>query len=130
MVREKQLETYRSKQHKEAGLQSEDMRMDYRPVIADLSNAIRQEPACAFFYYNRGCIYSRIKADDEARRDYDKAIQLNPSLAEAYYNRGLLLVGQQNYQDGFADLSKAGELGIYSAYSLIKHFRRVQQGKK
>ena len=130
VVREKQLETYRSKQHKETGLQSEDMRMDYRPVIADLSNAIRQEPACAFFYYNRGCIYSRIKADDEARRDYDKAIQLNPSLAEAYYNRGLLLVGQQNYQDGFADLSKAGELGIYSAYSLIKHFRRVQQGKK
>ena len=25
---------------------------------------------------------------------------------------------------------QAGELGIYSAYSLIKHFRRVQQGKK
>ena len=52
--------------------------------------------------------------------DYTKAIELDPNLAEAYFNRGLALVRLKKTQDGIADLSKAGELGIYKAYSVIK----------
>ena len=51
-------------------------------------------------------------------------------LAEAYYNRGLIHIELNNYQQAYLDLSKAGELGLYSAYSLIKHFRKQQQTKK
>ena len=41
-------------------------------------------------------------------------------LAEAYFNRGLALIYMKREAEGIADLSKAGELGIYQAYSIIK----------
>jgi hypothetical protein len=44
-------------------------------------------------------------------------------LAEAYYNRGLAKIYTGNAEGGVADLSKAGELGMYKAYSVIKRFR-------
>jgi tetratricopeptide (TPR) repeat protein len=54
--------------------------------------------------------------------DYNEVIAMNPSFAEAYYNRGLarLFLGQN--EQGTRDLSKAGELGLYGAYNLIKRF--------
>lgn len=54
--------------------------------------------------------------------DYDKAISLNADFAEAYYNRGLTHIFLGNNKQGIADLSKAGELGIVSAYNVIKRF--------
>ena len=54
--------------------------------------------------------------------DYDKAIELNPNFADAYFNRGLTNIFLGNNKKGIADLSKAGELGIYSAYNIIKRF--------
>ena len=38
---------------------------------------------------------------------------------EAYYNRALLLEQQGQHEQAIDDLSRAGELGIYQAYSLI-----------
>uniref|UniRef100_UPI0035A1D314 tetratricopeptide repeat protein n=1 Tax=Prevotella heparinolytica TaxID=28113 RepID=UPI0035A1D314 len=55
--------------------------------------------------------------------DYTKAIQLNPDLAEAYYNRGLARIYANSKAAGIEDLSKAGELGLYDAYSVIKKYR-------
>ena len=40
--------------------------------------------------------------------------------AEAYFNRGLARLSQGDANRGIADLSKAGELGIINAYSIIK----------
>ena len=54
--------------------------------------------------------------------DYDRALELDPNLAEAYYNRGLTHIFLGNNQQGVEDLSKAGELGLYSAYNVIKRF--------
>lgn len=102
----------------------------YMPAVADLDRAIRLNPTCAYFYYNRGCAYARMNDVKHALDDFDQAVKLNTSLAEAYYNRGLLRVETADYSQGFADLSKAGELGLYSAYSLIKHFRKIQGGTK
>ena len=56
----------------------------------------------------------------EAIADYDKCLELNANLAEAYYNRGLAKVKSSKKDEGIADLGKAGELGLYGAYSMIK----------
>ena len=52
--------------------------------------------------------------------DYTRALQIDAYLAEAYYNRGLAYVKNGKKADGIRDLSRAGELGIYDAYSVIK----------
>jgi tetratricopeptide (TPR) repeat protein len=56
--------------------------------------------------------------------DYTTALKSDGLLAEAYFNRGLchIYAGQQD--EGVQDLSKAGELGLYQAYSIIKKYRK------
>ena len=41
-------------------------------------------------------------------------------MGEAFYNRGYIYLRLGNRPAGIADLSKSGELGIVSAYNLIK----------
>ena len=56
------------------------------------------------------------------RKDLDKVIDLVPDFVYGYYNRGLTHIYLGNNRQGIADLSKAGELGIASAYNVIKRF--------
>ena len=55
--------------------------------------------------------------------DYSQALILNQDLAEAWYNRGLSKIFAKHVEEGIEDLSKAGELGLYQAYSVIKKYR-------
>jgi tetratricopeptide (TPR) repeat protein len=66
------------------------------------------------------CIQQDFKA---AISYYTQAIAKDSDFAEAYFNRGLtyIFIGQND--KGIADLSKAGELGIYQAYNLISRFQ-------
>ncbi|WP_373734300.1 tetratricopeptide repeat protein, partial [Bacteroides heparinolyticus] len=59
--------------------------------------------------------------------DYDKVIELNPDFAEAYFNRGLTHIFLGNNKQGISDLSKSAELGIESAYNIIKSFTDVRE---
>ena len=59
--------------------------------------------------------------------DYDKAIELDSKFAEAYYNRGLTHIYLGNNRQGIQDLSKAGELGLSSAYNIIKRFTKRKE---
>jgi len=54
--------------------------------------------------------------------DYNKAIELNPKDADYYFNAGVakILWGQKD--SGCMDLSKAGEMGVFKAYYVIKKF--------
>lgn len=61
---------------------------------------------------------------EQALADYSRAIELDPNLAEAYYNRGLVRLAQKQQELAISDLSKAGELGLYTAYSIIKRARK------
>ena len=56
--------------------------------------------------------------------DYTRAIELDANLAEAYFNRGLARMALKLQDEAVSDLSKAGELGIYSAYSILKRQRK------
>ena len=59
--------------------------------------------------------------------DYNKAIELDSRFADAYYNRGLTNIFLGNNRQGIQDLSKAGELGIFSAYNIIKRFTTIEE---
>ncbi|MBR3859139.1 MAG: tetratricopeptide repeat protein [Bacteroidaceae bacterium] len=95
---------------------------DFQLILADLNKAVDLAPDFAYTYYNRGNILSQLKDYRAAIVNYNEAIDLEPNLAEAYYNRGLTYIFLGENARGVADLSKAGELGLYSAYNLIKRF--------
>ena len=44
-------------------------------------------------------------------------------MPEAYYNRGVAYILSGDYASGIPDLSRAGEMGLYKAYNLIKRYR-------
>ena len=93
-------------------------------VVGNLSDAIRLSPNNAYLYYNRGNHYALRNDYLRAIDDYTRAIALEQTLAEAWYNRGLALIYAKREAEGIADLSKAGELGIYQAYSVIKKYQK------
>ena len=96
-------------------------------VIADLDRAIQLDADNQYLYYNRGCANLTRKDYMHAIDDFTRAVNIDPNLAEAYYNRGLARVHNGLRAEGIADLSKAGELGLYSAYSVIKRVSTVKQ---
>ena len=97
-----------------------DAKAMLRSAMSDLDKAIALDPSNAYLYYDRA--YLNVANNDYglAAADYTQAIALDADLAEAYFNRGLVSMHGDNWRDGIADLSKAGELGLYDAYSLIK----------
>lgn len=97
--------------------------IDYRLVKEDLDRVIELQPAFVEAYFNRANVSAKMNDFRSAIVDYTKAISLNDRFAEAYYNRGLAKIYTGNAEGGVADLSKAGELGMYQAYSVIKRFR-------
>lgn len=92
-------------------------------VLGDLSDAIALAPLNSYLYYNRGNLYALRGDYQRAIADYSQALALNQDLAEAYYNRGLAKIFAKHVAEGIEDLSKAGELGLYQAYSVIKKYR-------
>jgi tetratricopeptide (TPR) repeat protein len=92
-------------------------------VLGDLSDAIALAPHNAYLYYNRGNLYAQRRDYQRAIADYSQALKLNQDLAEAWFNRGLAKIYAKHVDEGVEDLSKAGELGLYQAYSVIKKYR-------
>ena len=92
---------------------------DYSAAISDMNHAAALYPAFPYTYYNLGNLYCLSGDMPEAIMQYTKAIDLYPRLGEAYYNRGLVLIYLKDKEKGCLDLSKAGELGLDEAYSVI-----------
>ena len=57
---------------------------------------------------------------NEAIDGFTQVLEQNDTFAEAYFNRGLLHLLLDDTTLAIPDLSKAGELGIYQAYNIIK----------
>jgi len=133
LVRWKQLEYEKSEEQTDAaevssGLKKVDVKVpEYNIVKSDLDKVIQLAPDFVYAYYNRGNVLCMLKDYRSAIADYDKAILLDPNFAEAYYNRGLTHIFSGNNKKGISDLSKAGELGIVSAYNVIKRFTEQKQ---
>src|SRR5574344_1500468 len=93
-------------------------------MISDFTQAIDLDHNNPYLYYDRANVYSRQKDYSKAIADYTEAIRNDKNLAEAYYNRGLSYIYSGKKDAGIQDLSKAGELGLYTAYSVIKKYRK------
>ena len=102
--------------------QGQNTQMKAARAVDDFNMAIRLSEGNAYFYYDRGNFYALRKEYSKALEDYSIAIRLDSKLAEAYYNRGLVRIYSNHKSEGIEDLSKAGELGIYNAYSVIKKY--------
>lgn len=128
LIRNKQLEYQKAEEANAADLpgeiaaHKEVSAVDYDIVRKDLDKVIHLAPDFVYAYYNRANVSAMLKDYRAALVDYDKAIALNPDFAEAYFNRGLTHIFLGNNKLGISDLSKSGELGIVSAYNVIKRF--------
>ena len=89
-------------------------------VLADYDKVIELSPRTAVAWFNRGNILMELEDYPEATEAFTKAIELKPDFGEAFYNRGYIALRAGRRNEGVADLSKAGELGIVPAYNLIK----------
>ena len=75
-----------------------------------------------YIYFNLGNLYC-LTSDHIASIDsYTRAIDLYPYMGDAYYNRGLVLIYLKDKEKGCIDLSRAGELGVVEAYSVINKY--------
>ena len=97
----------------------------YDDAIEDINKAIKLYPEFAEAYYNRANLMAISGKLPEAYDDYTRAIELDPALGEAYYNRGLVQIFMKDTRKGCLDLSKAGELGIESAYDILRQYNMV-----
>ena len=92
---------------------------DYSEALADLEAAAAVVDDIPYIWFNLGNLYCLSSQLVGAIESYDKAIALYPYLGDAYFNRGLVLIYLKDKDRGCIDLSRAGELGVADAYSVI-----------
>lgn len=88
------------------------------------TKCIDQAPQFAEAYYNRAYTLAMQGKYADAVSNLNTAISKKPDFALAYYNRGIVHLFLNEQSSAFNDLSKAGELGIFQAYSIIKQHRK------
>jgi tetratricopeptide (TPR) repeat protein len=93
---------------------------EHELITHDYDMVIKLNPGFVYAYFNRANLRCAQRDFRAAILDYNEAIERDPEFAEAYFNRGLARLSQGDSNRGITDLSKAGELGIVNAYSIIK----------
>lgn len=96
------------------------MQIEYEEVIKDWDKIISMQPRLAIAYYNKGYVLFAMGKYKEAIYEFEEALSLDPLMGEAYYNRGFAYMNIGEEDKAKEDISKAGELGIASAYNLMK----------
>jgi len=100
---------------------------DYSEAISDIQEAIRILPDIPYLYFNLGNLYCLSSQMVGAIENYNQAIKLYPYMGDAYFNRGLVLIFLKDKEKGCIDLSRAGELGIPDAYSVISKYCKDEE---
>lgn len=105
----------------------EDVRLrqaQLQAVIHCFEKALSISPNMAPAWYNIGCMYIAAGDYNKAGEAFSKAIELQPQFGEAYFNRGYARLHMGDRTGGTSDLSRAGQMGIASSYSLLKRMTR------
>lgn len=92
-------------------------------IVADYDKALELNPRLVFAWFNKGNVYYEAGDYTSALQCYSEALRLDPDLGPAYYNRGITYLHAGNKRQAFADLSKAGELGVLPSYNLLKRMK-------
>ena len=95
---------------------------DYNLILSDLVKAKELSPDFIFCDFNIGNTYLKMREYKNAIEYYNVVIVADSEFKEAYYNRGLTYIYLKEKENGCMDMSKAGELGIESAYQVIARF--------
>lgn len=90
-------------------------------ALYDLNKAGLLSPRLPIIAFNRGIILSELGRKEDAIESFSNAIALKQNFGEAYFNRGYEYLSIGEAAKAFPDLSRAGELGVVPAYSLLKH---------
>ena len=96
--------------------------LDYDLINDDLQHITDLTPNFAFAHYNLGVVQAQMRNFETAITHFSAAIAAQPDFAEAWFNRGLIRIFLEQESEGTLDLSKAGELGIFKAYNVIKRY--------
>lgn len=108
-------------------LMNPGMSMENSAMMLDLDRVIQLQPDFVYAYYNRGNLFMEKRDYRSAIDDYRRAIEVKADFAEAYYNLGLAYLSMDNISLGVQNLSKAGELGLYTAYNIIKRYSDAKE---
>ena len=95
---------------------------DYSEAIGDMLEAERILPGIPYVSFNLGNLYCLSSRFVESIESYTRAIRLYPGMGDAFFNRGLVLIYLKDKEKGCIDLSRAGELGVADAYSVISKY--------
>ena len=109
---------------------SEDAFLERNAYVAQLQDALSDfdkvlslNPNVIYAWFNKGNIYYEAGDFTSAMQAYSEAIKLDPDFGEAFFNRGLAYLNSGNKNQAFADLSKAGELGVIPSYNILKRMK-------
>ncbi|MCH5233416.1 MAG: tetratricopeptide repeat protein [Muribaculaceae bacterium] len=92
-------------------------------ALSDFDKVLSLNPRVVFSWFNKGNIYYEARDFTSALQCYTEAIKIDPDFGEAYFNRGLSYLNAGNKSQAFADLSKAGELGVIPSYNILKRMK-------
>lgn len=92
-------------------------------ALADYDAALSLNPRLVYAWFNKGVIFYLLQDYAMASACFTKALETDPDFGEAYYNRGLSYLKTGHKNEAFADLSKAGELGVLQSYNLLKRMK-------
>ena len=107
-------------------LSQEDQRLAMQGIAmaaADFDTATRLNPMLAHAWYDKGCILYSQRDYSQAAECFTKALEIDPEMGAAFYNRGLCSLSSGRKNEAFADLSRAGELGILPSYNILKRMK-------
>lgn len=96
--------------------------LSQRRVQEDLKKALDMDDDNAILEYNMATFLAQQKDYNAAIDGFYRSLKLNPNLSEAWFNLGLVRIFAGRKEEGLRDLSKAGELGLYDAYSVMKRY--------
>ncbi len=104
----------------------EDQRLAMQAIAmaaADFDYATKLDPRLIHAWFNKGYILYSQRDYSQAAECFTKAIELDPEFGAAYYNRGLCALSAGKKNEAFADLSRAGELGVLPSYNILKRMK-------
>lgn len=111
-----------------AGARLGKYRQDAKPtdlpgIISDLDQALALNPGLIYAWFDKGNVYYLAGDYTSALESYNRALAVDPDFGDALYNRGLTYLHVGNKRQAFADLRKAGELGVIPSYNLLKRMK-------
>ena len=100
---------------------------DYTEAIEDMQAATELVPDIPYLYFNLGNLYCLSGEMVNSIDSYSQALRIYPAMGDAYFNRGLVLIYLKDKEKGCIDLSRAGELGVRDAYSVIDKYCKTDE---